>query len=116
MILVPPANTAIPTDFAGVKGSQNRSFAAQDSTGVPKRGLLHADRFGGAHVDASAAIATRIGVDDGDPILHCNRIEGARINAGFTSGALFRIYDGCHYVSPNKQMLPTNLFYVPITT
>jgi hypothetical protein len=57
---------------------------------------LDADRFDGAHVDARAAIAARIGVDDGPAILHGNRVQGARIDTRLTSGAFFSVYNCCH--------------------
>jgi hypothetical protein len=58
--------------------------------------LVKRNRFDRANVDASAATAARIGVNNGHAVLHRNRIQGARLDARFTTGALFSVDYCCH--------------------
>jgi hypothetical protein len=58
--------------------------------------LFQADGFNRANVDARAAIAAGIRIDDGYAVLHRNRVQGAGINTGLTSGALLGVYFCCH--------------------
>jgi hypothetical protein len=65
--------------------------------------LVEADSFDRAHVDARAAIAARIGINDGQAILHRNRLQRARLDASFTSGAFLSVDYGCHGAISKKQ-------------
>jgi hypothetical protein len=61
-----------------------------------RAGLFYADRFDRAHVDACAAVAASVRVDDGQPLVHFDCIERTGINACFTTGAFFGVYYCCH--------------------
>jgi hypothetical protein len=56
--------------------------------------LLKRNRFDGTDVDARAAVAAGLGVNHGFAIFHGNGGKGAGFDAGFTSGAFFRVHNG----------------------
>jgi hypothetical protein len=66
--------------------------------------LFETDRFDRADVDARAAIAAGVGIDDRQTVFHRNRIQRAGLHACFASGTLFRVNYCCHETSPNDGM------------
>jgi hypothetical protein len=62
--------------------------------------LVHRNGFGRANVHARTAIAASVAIDDGQPVLHLDRVQRARFDAGLTTGAFFFINYGCHEFSP----------------
>jgi hypothetical protein len=63
-------------------------------------GLGHRDGFGRADIDARAAIAAGVGVNDGQTVLHLDCIQRARFDTGFASGAFCFINYCCHEKTP----------------
>ncbi len=55
-----------------------------------------ADRLRGADVHTSAAIATGLGIDVGDRLLHGNRVQRTGGDTLSTCGAFFRVNNCCH--------------------
>jgi hypothetical protein len=99
--LVSGAKTEAPRP----KTTTEKGWSAQPQTTLEitrnsAAGLVHRNGFGRADIDARAAIAARIGIDDGQSVLHLDRIQRARLDASLTPGAFFLINYGCHEISP----------------
>ena len=75
-------------------------FAPATPAGLSRQSLVERNRFDRADVDARAAIAARLGVDDRDVVHHGNRVQRAGVYTGFTTGASFRIHYCWHLLAP----------------
>jgi hypothetical protein len=64
--------------------------------------LVDRDGFGRANVDAGAAIAAHVFINDGLAVFDFDGIQRTRINALFTTGALFGINLSCHSLLSQK--------------
>jgi hypothetical protein len=82
------------------KGRSAQPQTTLEVSGMTIAELGHRNSFGRANIDACAAIAASVVVDDGQAVLHLDRIERARFDTGFAPSAFCLINYCCHEKTP----------------